>query len=162
MARDGVLDDVEGQNVVEALAARGGLLLKDGTTTDATTRKRRKKRHERARSTAPRTPSGGCTVTLRALDLYAGAGGATRGLMQAGFHVVGVDLEPQPNYCGDAFVRTDALGYLETADLGRFGFIWASPPCQRHVAEAFLSQAQPKRFTRLAEETALLGGQATQ
>ena len=71
---------------------------------------------------------------MNALDLYCGAGGATRGLQQAGFHVVGVDLHRQPNYCGDAFVRADALEYLKTADLDRFDFIWASPPCPRFTA----------------------------
>jgi DNA (cytosine-5)-methyltransferase 1 len=70
-----------------------------------------------------------------ALDLYCGAGGAARGLQQAGFHVVvGVDLRPQPNYCGDVFFQADSLRYLETADLGPFDFIWASPPCQRFTA----------------------------
>ena len=70
---------------------------------------------------------------MRALDLFCGAGGATRGLQQASFDVVGVDLRPQPNYCG-AFVRADALAYLETADLDRFDFIGASPPCQRFTS----------------------------
>ena len=71
---------------------------------------------------------------MNALDLYCGAGGATRGLRQAGFRVVGVDLKHQPNYCGDAFVRADALEHLKNADLDRFDFIWASPPCQRFTA----------------------------
>lgn len=31
---------------------------------------------------------------MRALDLYAGAGGVTAGLMRAGFVVHGVDLKP--------------------------------------------------------------------
>ena len=69
-----------------------------------------------------------------ALDLDRGAGGATRGLRQAGFRVVGADLRTQPNYCGDVFVQADALEYLKTADLSRFDFIWASPPCQRFTA----------------------------
>jgi DNA (cytosine-5)-methyltransferase 1 len=71
---------------------------------------------------------------VNALDLFCGAGGAMRGLQQAGFHVVGVDLHPQPNYCGDVFVQMDALEYLKTADLSQFDFIHASPPCQRFTS----------------------------
>ena len=33
---------------------------------------------------------------MKTLDLFCGASGVARGLMQAGLHVVGVDLEPQP------------------------------------------------------------------
>lgn len=65
---------------------------------------------------------------LRALDLFCGAGGATKGLQRAGFHVTGVDINPQPRYCGDAFIQGDALA----AASGGYDFIWASPPCQAY------------------------------
>src|SRR5438552_15961975 len=64
----------------------------------------------------------------RALDLFCGAGGATKGLQRAGYHVTGLDIRPQPRYCGDAFHQADAL----TFPLDGYDLIWASPPCQRY------------------------------
>ncbi len=68
----------------------------------------------------------------RALDLFCKAGGATKGLQRAGYHVTGVDIEPQPRYCGDAFHQDDAMAWLrgEREPLASFDLIWASPPCQ--------------------------------
>jgi DNA (cytosine-5)-methyltransferase 1 len=71
-------------------------------------------------------------VKPRALDLFCGAGGATRGLQLAGFHVTGVDIAEQPNYCGDDFLCDDATMLSWPADA--FDFIWASPPCQSFTA----------------------------
>ena len=73
------------------------------------------------------------------LDLFCGAGGATRGYQDAGFHVLGVDINPQPNYCGDEFIQYDALAFLDELK-GPVGLlvdaIHASPPCQRYTALA--------------------------
>jgi hypothetical protein len=65
-------------------------------------------------------------VKARLIDLFCGAGGATRGYQLAGFYVVGVDIEAQPNYVGDEFVQADALTY----PLEGFDAVHASPPCQ--------------------------------
>ena len=39
---------------------------------------------------------------LRALDLFCGGGGATKGLQRSGFHVTGVDIKPQKPESGRA------------------------------------------------------------
>ena len=67
------------------------------------------------------------------LDLFCGAGGATRGYQRAGFTVTGVDHVPQPRYCGDAFVQADALAYV-AAHGHEYEVIHASPPCQAYSA----------------------------
>ena len=77
---------------------------------------------------------------LRALDMFCGAGGASRGLQLAVFHVTGVDLEAQPHYIGDAFIQGDALK-LAPELLASFDLIWASPPCQAHTALKVLHNA---------------------
>ncbi|MDJ0010122.1 DNA methylase [Gordonia alkanivorans] len=69
----------------------------------------------------------------RLLDLFCCSGGATRGYQNAGFHVTGVDIEPQPNYCGDDFIQADALDYLVGHGMN-FDAIHASPPCQASTA----------------------------
>ncbi len=79
-------------------------------------------------------------MSPRALDLFCGAGGAARGLQQAGFHVTGVDIKPQPRYAGDLFIQGDALD--PPVRLGDFDFIWASPPCQAFVSLRWMHNAK--------------------
>lgn len=66
---------------------------------------------------------------MKILDACSGAGGAARGYQLAGHHVTGVDIAPQPNYCGDDFVQGDAVDFVRRHG-GDFDFIHASWPCQ--------------------------------
>lgn len=66
-------------------------------------------------------------------DIFSGAGGATRGYQEAGFEVWGIDIELQPRYCGDRFIRMDAVDFIAACQEGVYGMpdVWhASPPCQ--------------------------------
>jgi DNA (cytosine-5)-methyltransferase 1 len=68
---------------------------------------------------------------VRMLDLFCGAGGAARGYHDAGFDVLGVDIDPQPNYPYE-FIQADALEFLGATRFVRNAFdaVHASPPCQ--------------------------------
>jgi DNA (cytosine-5)-methyltransferase 1 len=66
----------------------------------------------------------------RLLDLFCCAGGAGRGYSDAGFEVVGVDVESQPNY-PFKFVQNDVFK-LPADFLRSFDAIHASPPCQSY------------------------------
>ena len=78
----------------------------------------------------------------RLLDLFSGAGGCARGYQQAGFYVVGVDIKPQPRYCGDEFIQADAL----TFPLDGFDVIHASVPCQGYSRSRHIRMSRPDRI----------------
>jgi hypothetical protein len=76
------------------------------------------------------------------LDICCRKGGATVGYQRAGFHVIGVDIDPQPGYPGDEFWQADGIkvlellthsrGWISHLDLGSFrpALIHQSWPCQ--------------------------------
>jgi DNA (cytosine-5)-methyltransferase 1 len=94
--------------------------------------------------TRPRTIplSSGVPVSRpRLLDLFSGAGGAAVGYYRAGFDVVGVDINPQPNYPFE-FIKADALVLLDkflrgsswnSRQMADFAAVHASPPCQAYM-----------------------------
>ena len=91
---------------------------------------------------------------MKALDLFSGQGGATRGLQLAGYHVTGVDIEPQPHYIGDCFFQDDALAWLrgEREPLDSFDLLWASPPCQGYSkTQQIRGKAYPKLIDDVRE-----------
>jgi DNA (cytosine-5)-methyltransferase 1 len=78
----------------------------------------------------------------KALDMFCKAGGATKGLQRAGYAVHGIDIAPQPNYCGDDFTQADALTYGTYEWFQQFDLIWASPPCQAHTTLKVMHNAK--------------------
>jgi DNA (cytosine-5)-methyltransferase 1 len=81
----------------------------------------------------------GLTVRIKALDLYCGAGGATKGMQDLGIEVTGVDSKPQPHYIGNHFIQQNVLDIDPQWVHDNFDFVFASPPCQAFVTAAFRS-----------------------
>jgi len=94
----------------------------------------------------------------RLLDLFCGAGGAAMGYHRAGFEVVGVDIEPQPNYPFE-FHQCDAISTLNRLDLFAavtdsgepFDAIHASPPCQGYSRMRHLPWLKDREYPMLIE-----------
>lgn len=86
---------------------------------------------------------------MRLLDLFCGGGGAAMGYHRAGFdEIVGVDIEPQPNYPFE-FVQADAMEF----PLDGFDAIHASPPCQGYSSLRHLPWLKDRVYPLLIEPT---------
>lgn len=67
----------------------------------------------------------------KCLDLFCGGGGCAKGYHDAGFEVVGIDIQKR-NYPYE-FIQADVMEVLEDEEFVReFDFIHASPPCQHY------------------------------
>lgn len=76
------------------------------------------------------------------LDLYCCQGGASMGYRDAGFEVVGVDIDPQPRYPFE-FHQADAVEFVREHG-HEFDAIHASPPCQAHTrAQKIMKRNHP-------------------
>lgn len=94
---------------------------------------------------------------MKLLDLFCGAGGCTKGYQRAGFQVRGVDVKPQPRYCGEEFIQADALEYLtgliDSSEVKEFSAIHASPPCQGYSQLLHLPWLKHKEYPKLITPT---------
>jgi DNA (cytosine-5)-methyltransferase 1 len=84
---------------------------------------------------------------MRLLDLFCGAGGASKGYAEAGFEVVGVDLKHGKRYPFE-YLRQDVMS-LDIDFLRSFDVIHASPPCQLFSSTKHLRNAQGKGSSKL-------------
>lgn len=95
------------------------------------------------------------SISVLLLDLYCGAGGAAMGYSRAGFEVVGVDIEPMPNYPFD-FIQADAIEFMRALVRDRgsaFDAIHASPPCQLYSVTTAQYRNQGRQYPDLVAPT---------
>ena len=87
------------------------------------------------------------------LAAFCGVGGCTKGYQDVGFRVTGVDIAPQPRYCGDDFVQDDAVSFIRQHG-HEFDFIHAGPPCQHDCTlTAGTNAGKGKSYPDLLEPT---------
>lgn len=85
------------------------------------------------------------------LDLYCKGGGAAMGYKLAGYNVLGVDIDDQPDY---PFLRVKADAIYFAHHFGHlFSLIHASPPCQDHTEATLQWRLQGYEYPDLIAET---------
>ena len=93
-----------------------------------------------------------------ALDLFCGAGGASKGLLDAEFEeITGIDINEQLEYpkTNDGkvcFVKTDVFN-LKLEMFKAYDFIWASPPCQAYSIGTKLVRNKGRKYPDLISKT---------
>lgn len=87
---------------------------------------------------------------LRALDLFAGEGGVTKGLQRAGFHVTAVDNDPARLRLnpGDVVIEADAMEYLVQHGHD-YDYVHASPTCTGYCRGTSAVADRLSRYPRL-------------
>ena len=84
---------------------------------------------------------------MKLLDLFCGAGGASKGYALAGFEVTGIDLKHGKRY-PFAYQRRD-FNTVTVEELQEYDVIHASPPCQTFSITQHLRNAQGKSTDKL-------------
>lgn len=81
------------------------------------------------------------------LDLFCGAGGASKGYADAGFEVIGIDIKKHKDYP----FKIEVLNVLDLPldYLNDFDVIHASPPCQPFTSLMKLAKAQGKTTNKM-------------
>lgn len=103
--------------------------------------------------TLPSRPWNGLTV----LDAFCCSGGMGMGFYLAGFNVVGVDIDHQPNYPFE-FHRADAVEFIRENG-GDFDLLHGSPPCQAHSPlNAYNHKTYPQLIGPTRESMEFVGG----
>lgn len=98
-----------------------------------------------------------------AVDLFCGRGGWTKGLLAAGFRVVGLDVDPQPAYPQEAEFRQADIRDVNGAEFQGAAVVSASPPCTGFSSINFLnanrrvSRPRPQDFELVAHALRLIG-----
>lgn len=79
------------------------------------------------------------------VDLFCGRGGWTKGFQAHGWHCIGIDLYPQPDYPGE-FIQADIAHLYE---LPKADFYCCSSPCEQFsvhgMPEGFLAGRSPQQ-----------------